>query len=1236
MDIRILQWNLRSIRSNGDYLKYLVSETKPHFVCLQETWLTSSLSFCIKGYHIHRLDRWDGYGGLALAVQSNIASQSVDLSDVPTLGNIQIQAVKTETLTIVNVYIPKDALFSPAFLSTVINKINGPFIVLGDFNAQNRAWGSTFCNSNGRALLDFILDNHLVYLNDGTATRLTPPSQGKSCVDITLASPSLALISEWSVASDPGNSDHFPVITSLKNNYAGENTSAYPVRKWKLSKADWFRYQTEITKSVQSHKDLTYDDLVNIINSAAEHSIPYKTNNQRQSPNPRKKCKVTPCWWDEECESLVRQRRQALLYYKSNFSTESFLEVKRISAAVKKRLREIKKSAFAAFCASLNRRSPVKMIWSKIKKFKTPTYQRIHSPIKIECLLKFLDSLTPPFAQPSHEGIQQQYFRQPNSKPFTREELQPILKDKKDSAPGMDYITYSMLAKLPEEGVGALLSIYNRCLNTSVIPEVWRKQMILPIIKPHKDANDYKSYRPIALQSCALKVLESLIKVRLEVILERSRMLPLLQFGFRRSRGCEDCINFLSLEIDNCFRKKLIPIVVFLDIKAAYDSVLIDILSREMSTFDVPRDLVLLIANIFKWKNVYVRPSSGNKLIGPQQSHIGIAQGSSLSPLLFNIYTVPLHRFSAANIQLIQYADDLALMCSGGDADLLGTQINHVLHALSAKLLQLGMTLSTDKCAALKFASRGRNQNAPTLRVGDTEIKWVSSYKYLGVIFEQNMSWKMHITQIVSKAQRGINVMKALTRTWWGADPKVLTSIYKSLVRSHLDFGTQALIRCSKSLLHKLDLTQYASLRVITGCMKSTPIPILLAETSEIPLSLRRECLATRYLTKTYALLGHPVYVAAFRNYCLFNEKPNKYFTPPLVEAVDYVLALAEGKVKRLSVQPCFKYDFNAQLMDIPFYKLNLSKSNEDNHFNFLSEMSDKFPSFKRIFTDASLSLDDETVGIGIFSSAPKVQISARLRAGLNICSAELIAIKEAIEKCMMIGPDKYAILSDSKSALQRLSRSGISTGSEYITLCIRELLFQARQQQFEFIFIWIPSHTNIKGNNEADALAFLGRQKFQSLEYRLPLIDVLPKITSIFWLKWIERYRILTREKGRLYGSMVPAPAKVPWYCTVKDLTREQVSTVCRMRSTHCLAPLHLNKIGIKEDSLCSCGEVGDINHLLFSCPSNIYNCNALYRKLQEARLQAPISYLSLVFNPQNSVLTILKEFLRRSRIKL
>ncbi len=51
MGISILQWNARSLISNGQELKCFIEElsVKPNVICVQETWLKPSLDFIIMG-----------------------------------------------------------------------------------------------------------------------------------------------------------------------------------------------------------------------------------------------------------------------------------------------------------------------------------------------------------------------------------------------------------------------------------------------------------------------------------------------------------------------------------------------------------------------------------------------------------------------------------------------------------------------------------------------------------------------------------------------------------------------------------------------------------------------------------------------------------------------------------------------------------------------------------------------------------------------------------------------------------------------------------------------------------------------------------------------------------------------------------------------------------------------------------------------------------------------------------
>lgn len=65
-------------------------------------------------------------------------------------------------------------------------------LIGGDFNVHSEAWGSgKFCRG-GQFLLEALTDSNLVFLNDGSPTRITRLNETKSAVDITLVSTNLA------------------------------------------------------------------------------------------------------------------------------------------------------------------------------------------------------------------------------------------------------------------------------------------------------------------------------------------------------------------------------------------------------------------------------------------------------------------------------------------------------------------------------------------------------------------------------------------------------------------------------------------------------------------------------------------------------------------------------------------------------------------------------------------------------------------------------------------------------------------------------------------------------------------------------------------------------------------------------------------------------------------------------------------------------------------------------------
>ena len=98
--------------------------------------------------------------------------------------------------------------------------------------------------------------------------------------------------------------------------------------------------------------------------------------------------------------------------------------------------------------------------------------------------------------------------------PFRAEDIDSCLQGVRDSAPGFDGVTYSVIKHLPKQAKQCLARLIHHFWITAVHPTEWKKTLVLPFLKPQKDAQLPQSYRPIALTSCFFKTFQKIALFR--------------------------------------------------------------------------------------------------------------------------------------------------------------------------------------------------------------------------------------------------------------------------------------------------------------------------------------------------------------------------------------------------------------------------------------------------------------------------------------------------------------------------------------------------------------------------------------------------------------------------------------------------------------------------------------------------------------------------------------------------
>ncbi|GFR97626.1 Pol-like protein [Elysia marginata] len=109
------------------------------------------------------------------------------------------------------------------------------FSIIGDFNTPSPLWGDERLDQRGKINGDFLLTNDGILLNDKVPTFVHSAYGSTSAIDLTIASPTVALDFFLSVDDDLCGSDHFLIILSSNTN-VGQDDATFNFKKanWQL------------------------------------------------------------------------------------------------------------------------------------------------------------------------------------------------------------------------------------------------------------------------------------------------------------------------------------------------------------------------------------------------------------------------------------------------------------------------------------------------------------------------------------------------------------------------------------------------------------------------------------------------------------------------------------------------------------------------------------------------------------------------------------------------------------------------------------------------------------------------------------------------------------------------------------------------------------------------------------------------------------------------------------------
>lgn len=796
-------------------MNILTSEHDPDIILITESWCNPDITDAmlkVTNYTLEtelRKDRTDTHngigGGLLVYSKNGIKVKPCEARNPNNFNQycyFQVLGKKqAETLDLCLIYrSPNSTEENTDNLCKLIQN-NPKCNFIGDFNLPDIDWLNKTSGRKGRKLLETTEDNFMEQaINFPTHVR-------GNTLDLCLTNCPQNILNVTSLGN-LGNSDHtiIQIDFSFSANFIKTDEM---VRDWGRGDIDGLKnfLDTQDWEAKLRNKttDEAWSEFTTIVNQGMEDFIPLT---KRRRP-------CDPPWMTRLVKRICNKKQRHWRTYINYRTPENFNRYKKTENEAKKIVRNAKKRYEKKIAFGNNKKK-----FDSYVKNKTKNRHGIgplkHNNITVTddaematLLNNFFSSV---FTREDTNNVPTMPILPCNSVLNSiRFEVSDVEKKidnlKLTSSSGPDNISSKLLQTSTKSMATALTIIYNKSISSGCVPKSWREANVTPIFKKGSKGA-VENHRPVSLTSIPCRIMESIMRDEIVEHLLNNSLINESQHGFLKNKSCAtnllEFLEAITSEADNGS-----PIdIIYLDFSKAFDKVPKLRLMEKLAAHSIS-------GKVFNWIKNWLSDRTQRTVLNGKQSDwsdvwSGVPQGSVLGPVLFLIFINDLDFIRHLITVLKKFADDTKLgqkILNDSDRQ----NLQDCLDMLYDWANKWGMQFNVSKC---KILHTGRSNPKHTYTMNNIPLTVVEEEKDIGVIVHNSLKPSRQCSEAARKANA---VLGQISRSFHYRDRNVFLKLYKSHVRSHLEFSVTAWSPWSEADKTILENVQKRAVRMISG-----------------------------------------------------------------------------------------------------------------------------------------------------------------------------------------------------------------------------------------------------------------------------------------------------------------------------------------------------------------------------------------------------------------------------------